>query len=121
MCDTNILIDHLLGRSLILKHLLDNNINVTIPLPVWFESIYVLQSNFSQKPTSIVTMLTQILSTQGVTAPASITLLLKLYQQPPLTSIIDCYLIYYARTHHLNLATRDKKLIAKFKKSQIVF
>jgi predicted nucleic acid-binding protein len=121
LCDTNILLDHLLGRSHILTNLLAKNITVHFPLPVWLETIYVLETVFKQKPTSISTTLNQILITQGINCPKTIIhTLLTLYQYPPFTSIIDCYLIYFASFHQLSLTTKDKKLQTKYAKTHFL-
>ena len=114
--DTNILIRALIDENPELTKIISNTDEVHIPLPIFFEIIFVLEKFYKQPRETIVDYVFTIISYDNVfTDKSSLKEILYVYERKHNLSIIDCFLITYAKIYNLKVKTLDKALMKYLK------
>lgn len=109
--DTNILIRALIDENPELTKIISNTDEVHIPLPIFFETVFVLEKFYKQPRETIVDYVFTIISYDNVfTDKNSLKEILYIYTRKPKLSIIDCFLITYAKIYNLKIKTLDMDL-----------
>jgi predicted nucleic acid-binding protein len=109
--DTNILIRALIDENSELTKIIANTNEVHIPLPIFFETAFVLEKFYKQSREMIIDYIFTIISYDNVfTDKNSLKEILYLYERKHNLSIIDCFLITYAKIYNLKVITLDKAL-----------
>ena len=109
--DTNIIIRALIDEDSKLTKILASTDEVHIPLPIFFETAFVLEKFYKQSRETIIDYIFTIISYDNVfTDKNSLKEILYLYQRKHNLSIIDCFLSTYAKIYNLKIKTLDKDL-----------
>lgn len=109
--DTNIIIRALIDEDSELTKIVANTDEIHIPLPIFFETAFVLEKFYKQPRETIIDYIFTIISYDNVyTDKNSLKEILYLYEQKHSLSIIDCFLITYAKIYNLKIKTLDKDL-----------
>ncbi|HPD74115.1 MAG TPA: PIN domain-containing protein [bacterium] len=109
--DTNILIRALIDENPELTKIISNTDEVHIPLPIFFETIFVLEKFYKQSRKMIIDYIFTIISYDNVlTDKSSLKEILYMYERKPKLSVADCFLITYAKINNLKIKTLDKAL-----------
>lgn len=109
--DTNLLIRALIDESPELTKIIANTDEVHIPLPIFFETAFVLEKFYKQSREMIIDYIFTIVSYDNVfTDKNSLKEILYIYERKHSLSIIDCFLITYAKIYNLKVKTLDKSL-----------
>jgi predicted nucleic acid-binding protein len=111
LIDTNILIRALVDKNDMLLDLIENTDETHIPLPVFFEAIFVLEKFYKQSRTTIVDYVSTIISYDNVVTDfEALKNSLGIYISKHSLSIVDCFLLVYSKKHKIELKTLDKTL-----------
>ncbi len=109
--DTNIIVHHVMGDDQTFVQLLPEVTAIFIPLPIVFETVFVLEKIYCIERQEIVFELQKIFSEDIIkTSKTLLSEIFSLYLQQRSLSIIDCYVACYAKLNELQLVTADKKL-----------
>ncbi|MBW6441352.1 PIN domain-containing protein [Patescibacteria group bacterium] len=109
--DTNILIRALIDENAELSKLIANSDEVHIPLPIFFETVFVLEKFYKQPRETIIDYIFTIVSYENIfTDKNSLKEVLYTYERKQNLSIIDCFLLTYAKIYNLKVKTLDKAL-----------
>ena len=115
--DTNIIVRHLHDGDKRLGSLIKTHKHVLVPLPVWFEVVYVMEKVYEVERAEVETSLMMVLMPEAIVAEKSLLAkVLRCYVKNPGLSVIDCYLAVFAKESRAVLITDDRKL-AKYVKS----
>ncbi len=114
--DTNILIRALIDESPELTKIITNTDEVHIPLPIFFETAFVLEKFYKQSREMIIDYFFTIISYDNIfTDRSTLKEILYTYERKHNLSIIDCFLITYAKIYNLKVKTLDKALMKYLK------
>lgn len=109
--DTNILIRALIDENPELTKIIANTDEVHIPLPIFFETVFVLEKFYKQPRETIVDYVFTIISYDNVfTDKNSLKEILYIYGRKPKLSIIDCFIVTYSNIYNVKIKTLDKAL-----------
>lgn len=109
--DTNILIRALIDENPELTKIISNTDEVHIPLPIFFETVFVLEKFYKQSREMIIDYFFTIISYDNVfTDKNSLKEILYIYTRKPKLSIIDCFLVTYSNIYNVTIKTLDKAL-----------
>lgn len=109
--DTNILIRALIDENPELTKIIASTDEIHIPLPIFFETVFVLEKFYKQSREMIIDYIFTIISYDNVlTDKNSLKEILYTYERKHNLSIIDCFLITYAKIYNLKIKTLDKAL-----------
>ena len=111
LLDTNILIRALIDDDTKMARMVESADEVHIPLPIFFETIFVLEKIYKQTRELIIDYISTIVSYDNViTDKNGLKEVLYIYGGKNNLSIIDCYLLAYASINNIKLKTLDKDL-----------
>lgn len=114
--DTNILIRALIDENPELTKIIAHTDEVHIPLPIFFETIFVLEKFYKQPRGMIIDYIFTFISYDNVlTDKSTLKEILYMYERKPKLSVIDCFLITYAKIYNLKIKTLDKDLRKQLK------
>lgn len=114
--DTNILIRALIDENPELTKIISNTDEVHIPLPIFFETVFVLEKFYKQPRETIVDYVFTIISYDNVfTDRSSLKEILYIYTRKPKLSVIDCFLVTYSNIYNVKIKTLDKALMKYLK------
>jgi predicted nucleic-acid-binding protein len=109
--DTNILIRALIDDNAELSKTVANTDEVHIPLPIFFETVFVLEKLYKLPREVIIDYISTITSYDNVlTDKDGLREILDTYSRKNKLSIIDCFLTAYAYINNLEIRTLDKAL-----------
>ncbi len=109
--DTNILIRALIDENPELTKIIANTDEVHIPLPIFFETVFVLEKFYKQSREMIIDFVFTIISYDNVfTDKNSLKEILYIYGRKPKLSIIDCFIVTYSNIYNVKIKTLDKAL-----------
>lgn len=109
--DTNILIRALIDDNAELSKIVSSVDEVYIPLPIFFETVFVLEKFYKQSREVIIDYISTITSYDNVlTDKDDLKEILDTYARKRSLSIIDCLLMAYAGINNLEIRTLDKTL-----------
>ena len=111
LVDTNIVIRALIDDNDIFQKLVENSDEVHIPLPVFFEIVFVLEKIHRQTRITIVDYLSTVISYENIiTENDTLKEVMEIYLNNTNLSVIDCFLLIYADKNKVELKTLDKSL-----------
>lgn len=109
--DTNILIKALIDENPELTKIIASTDEIHIPLPIFFETVFVLEKFYKQSREMIIDYIFTIISYDNVlTDKNSLKEILYTYERKHNLSIIDSFLLTYAKIYNLKVKTLDKNL-----------
>lgn len=109
--DTNILIRALIDENTELTRIISTADEVHIPVPIFFELVFVLEKIYKQPREMIIDYVSTITSYDNVlTDKNGLKSILDTYGRKHNLSIIDCFLTTYAEINNLKIKTLDKAL-----------
>lgn len=110
--DTNILVRALIDKNEELAKSLEGSSPVHIPLPIIFETIFVLEKVYKLNRNVIADYISTVLSYENVESENVIAgQIIDLYLKKKRLSVIDCYLLVYSKMYGLKLNSFDRTLI----------
>jgi len=110
--DTNILVRALIDKNDLLAKILETAQEAHIPLPIFFETIFVLEKVYKQHRDVITNYVSTLISYQNVLTDSEILKdSVSIYRNNKNLSIIDCFALAYSNKNSLELITFDRKLI----------
>ena len=109
--DTNIIIRALTDDDPELSRIISMEEEIHIPLPIFFEVVFVLEKIYKQPREMIIDYISTITSYDNIfTDKNTLKEMLYIYGNENTLSIIDCFLFTYAKTNNVKLTTLDKDL-----------
>lgn len=109
--DTNILIRALIDENPELTKIIANTNEVHIPLPIFFETAFVLEKFYKQSREMIIDYFFTIISYDNIfTDRSTLKEILYTYERKHNLSIIDCFLVTYSNIYNVKIKTLDKSL-----------
>ena len=117
LVDTNIIVRNLIDDNDKFSSLLSTADEVHIPLPIFFETIFVLEKVYKLPRETISEYIATIISYENIKTEEDILKKsMTLYTLEKGLSIIDCYLLTYAKQNKLEIQTLDKVLLKALQK-----
>jgi predicted nucleic acid-binding protein len=114
--DTNIIVRHLHDGDKRLGSLIKTHKQVLVPLPVWFEAIYMMEKVYGVERPEIEASLILVLMPEAIVAEKNLLVkVLRCFVKNPGLSVIDCYLAVFAKESRATLITDDRKLVKYWK------
>lgn len=109
--DTNIIIRHLVDADPYLLEIIKSGRDIIIPIPIWLETVFVLEKVYEVPRTLIVQNLFEILSDSSIRCERELLeTMLQTYLIKEALSIVDCFVLQYCTINKHELKTYDKKL-----------
>jgi predicted nucleic acid-binding protein len=111
--DTNIIIRHLVDGDNFLIELINSGVSIVIPVPIWLETVFVLEKVYSVPRSKIVENLRELLTDPAVIIKdlELLEIMFQTYQADSSLSIVDCFILQYSLIGNFELQSYNKKLV----------
>ena len=109
--DTNIIIRYFVDSDQKLLSLFETYDEIYIPLPIIFETCFVLEKLYKIPRNKIFKEITNLLLEEKVISEDYVDEILAMYKVKKSLSVVDCYTLIHSKNLNLTLETFDKDLL----------
>lgn len=108
--DTSVIIRFFVDGDKKLLDLFETNKEVHIPLPILFETIFVLEKVYKVPKQNVISQVSNLLIQKNVVTDKLSKKIMSLYKSRQKLSVVDCYALAYCKNSGIKLETNDKDL-----------